>query len=100
MKNILIVICLLGFSVSSYAGFSNKLSKAVEHKIAEGQAFIQALEAEENSGSDWLLSRIRLLSYGLIKFEIPFVEFKIMPMVEGRWVKKHPGRDLYRPDGV
>ncbi len=100
MKKILLVIVITCLTSSAYAGFSRKLSKAVEQKIQEGQAFINALEEKEESGSDWLLSRIRMLSYGLIKFEIPFVELKVMPMVEGRWVKKRPGRTLYRPDGV
>ena len=101
MKKIFITIMVICFSFSSFAGFSRKLAKEVENKISEGQTFIKALEEEQaTSGSDWLLSRIRLLSYGLVKFEIPFVEVKVMPMVEGRWVKRRPGRDLYRPDGV
>lgn len=100
MKKLFLLIVITCLTSSAYAGFSTKLSKAVEQKIKEGQVFITSLEENEESGSDWLLSRIRMLSYGLIKFELPFVELKVMPMVEGRWVKKHPGRTLYRPDGV
>ena len=100
MKNLLIILMISFISTSAFAGFSSKLAKAVDQKITEGQSFISSLEETNESDSDWLLSRIRVLSYVLFKFEIPFLEVKVMPMVEGRWVKRHEGRRLYRPDGV
>ena len=100
MNKIILVVMMVFLTSSAYAGFSRKLSKAVDQKIQEGQSFITALEENKETESDWLLARIRMLSYVLFKFEIPFLEVKVMPMVEGRWVKKHPGRTLYRPDGV
>ena len=100
MNKLFIIFTMLIISTSAFAGFSSKLAKAVDQKITEGQAFISALEENKEANSDWLLSRIRMLSYVLFKFEIPFLEVKVMPMVEGRWVKRHEGRTLYRPDGV
>jgi len=99
MKKYILVICLSCFSSLSFAGFSGKLAKAVEKNLDQSVKFISELEKNEHRGSDWLLARIRMLSYGLVKFEIPFVEVKVMPMVEARWVKRHSGRDLYRPEG-
>lgn len=96
-KKILILVFICLFSGSSFAGFSSKISTAVGNNLVEGRNFIAALENDEELGSDWLLSRIRMLSYGLIEFEIPFIEIKVMPMIEARWVKKYPGRVLYRP---
>ena len=98
MKKIIICILISLFSVNSFAGISSKIAKVVDQKISEGENFIQNLEEQSESGSDWLLSRIRMLSYVLVKFEIPFLEIKIMPMVEGRWVKKQPGRTIYQPE--
>ena len=48
------MVCLLA---RAYAGFSRKLSKAVDQKNQEGQSFISALEENKETQSDWLSSQ-------------------------------------------
>ena len=92
MKNLICLFMLLGFSLNSQGAlrterFSSNISEIVKNELKTGQDFIRTLSQNTEEDEYWPLSRIRLLAYPLIKFDLWFLEFKVAPVVELRWTR-------------
>jgi hypothetical protein len=98
MKYLLIIVCFV--SLQAHASLRKApgiIARQVEKKLLmvenafnENSEFQSPILYKDSDVTAYYLKRIRLQYTPFIAFKIPFVELKVLPMIEFRWTRKNP----------
>jgi hypothetical protein len=98
MKYFIIALCFISFeSHASLRRAPKIIARQVEKKLfmienafKDNSPFQTPILYKESDASAYYLKRIRLQYTPFVAFKVPFVELKVLPMIEFRWTRKNP----------